>query len=396
MSAFLLVVIYLIFLSLGLPDSTLGSAWPSICLDLGIDEGLQGCVSAIVAAGTIISSLSTSFLNRHLRRYGTVCLSICLTACGLVCYSYSSSFPLLCLSAIPLGLGAGAIDSTLSDYVANNYKAIHMNVLNAFWGIGALTSPFIISAFLSSESLGWRKAVLCLALIQGIILILSLSIIPVWAKLDRFRLQRGEKLDDAQGLVRTLKRPGVIFAMLCLFCYIAIEQTTFNWASSLAYFGYGQSEGFSSSLTSYFFIGIVISRLASGVLSLKLGDAALIRLGECFLFIGAILLFFGSYPFILILAIFLIGFGCGPVYPSSLHAAPRRFGVSYSSSAISLQMVSGYVAATAMSPLFGAIGQFLTFKALPVWILVLLFLLAFGLEMTEKLSKRNEVGAKAV
>ena len=214
MSAFLLVVIYLIFLSLGLPDSTLGSAWPSICLDLGIDEGLQGCVSAIVAAGTIISSLSTSFLNRHLRRYGTVCLSICLTAGGLVCYSYSSSFPFLCLSAIPLGLGAGAIDSTLSDYVANNYKAIHMNVLNAFWGIGALTSPFIISAFLSSESLGWRKAVLCLALIQGVILILSLSIIPVWAKLDRFRLQRGEKLDDAQGLLKTLKRSGVIFAML--------------------------------------------------------------------------------------------------------------------------------------------------------------------------------------
>lgn len=380
MATFLLAVIYLVFLSLGLPDSLLGSSWPSISAELDIGRGMQGMITIIISAGTIVSSLSTRFLNKHLHRYGTVALSICLTVTGLVGYSFSAELYQLCLCAIPLGLGAGAIDATLSDYVANHYKAIHMQLLNAFWGIGALTSPFIMSAFLTNYG-GWRKGALVLACIQGTIFLLTLSIIPVWHKIEISRGEgAGEEAADSVGLWETFKQRGLIFAMIGIFGYIALEQTSFNWYASLAVFEYGVSEDLASIYSSFFFIGITAGRIGSGFLSLKVDDNNLIRIGEGIILSACIIVFFADVPALLPLGIALTGFGCGPIYPSILHRTPFRFGREYSSSSMSLEMVAGYIASLSMSALFGLIAQNTTFKILPAYNLIILALMALANE----------------
>ena len=380
MTTFLLAVIYLVFLSLGLPDSLLGSSWPSISSELDIGRGMQGMITIIISAGTIVSSLSTRFLNKHLHRYGTVALSICLTVAGLIGYSFCGELYQLCLCAIPLGLGAGAIDATLSDYVANHYKAIHMQLLNAFWGIGALTSPFILSAFLTDYG-GWRKGALVLACIQGVIFLLTLSIIPVWHKVE---ISRGEsaakEASESAGLLETLRQRGLIFSMIAIFGYIALEQTSFNWYASLAVFEYGIAEDLASIYSSLFFIGITAGRLCSGFLSLKLDDDHLIRIGEGIILLSCILVFFAFVPALLPIGIALTGFGCGPIYPSLLHRTPFRFGREYSSSAVSLEMVAGYVASLSMSALFGLVAQNTTFKILPVYNLIILSIMVIANE----------------
>ena len=380
MATFLLAVIYLVFLSLGLPDSLLGSSWPSISAELDIGRGMQGMITIIISAGTIVSSLSTRFLNKHLHRYGTVALSICLTVTGLVGYSFSGELYQLCLCAIPLGLGAGAIDATLSDYVANHYKAIHMQLLNAFWGIGALTSPFIMSAFLTNYG-GWRKGALVLACIQGTIFLLTLSIIPVWHKIEISRGEgAAEEAADSVGLWETFKQRGLIFSMIGIFGYIALEQTSFNWYASLSVFEYGVSEDLASIYSSFFFIGITAGRIGSGFLSLKVDDNNLIRIGEGIILSACIIVFFSDVPALLPLGIALTGFGCGPIYPSILHRTPFRFGREYSSSAMSLEMVAGYIASLSMSALFGLIAQNTTFKILPAYNLIILALMALANE----------------
>lgn len=382
MSILLLLVIYLVFISLGLPDSLIGSTWPAISKTLEISEDLQGILTASISVCTIISAFLTPKLLPKLKEKGIVLISILLTAVGLILVSFSQNFYLLILSCIPLGIGAGAIDTTLNNYVAINYKSIHLNWLHAFWGVGASISPFICAIFLTNLN-GWRNAALVLAIIQSSIWFISLLSIPLWkiCELKRDSNINKEEKKEKISFLKTIKYPGVLYSIIAFFAYIAIESTSQQWFSSMVVFDMGVKESLASSWTSLFFIGITVGRLLSGLISLKINDKNMIRIGESVLFIGIILLTFKFNVYIMPAAIFLIGFGCAPIYPSIIHATPTRFGEKMSPFVMAIQVGCAYIANITVSPLFGVIGKATTFLILPYVLLFILIILVLGNEL---------------
>ena len=382
MSTLLLLVIYLVFISLGLPDSLIGSTWPAISKTLEISEDLQGILTASISVCTIISAFLTPKLLPKIKEKGIVLISILLTAVGLILISFSQNFYLLILSCIPLGIGAGAIDTTLNNYVAINYKSIHLNWLHAFWGVGASISPFICAIFLTDLN-GWRNAALVLAIIQFSIWFISLLSVPLWkiCELKRDLDINKEENKEKIGFLKTIKYPGVLYSIIAFFAYIAIESTSQQWFSSMVVFDMGVKESLASSWTSLFFIGITVGRLLSGLISLKINDKNMIRIGESVLFIGIILLTFKFNVYIMPAAIFLIGFGCAPIYPSIIHATPTRFGEKMSPFVMAIQVGCAYIANITVSPLFGVIGKSTTFLILPYVLLFILIILVLGNEL---------------
>lgn len=382
MSTLLLLVIYLVFISLCLPDSLIGSTWPAISKTLEISEDLQGILTASISVCTIISAFLTPKLLPKIKEKGIVLISILLTAVGLILISFSQNFYLLILSCIPLGIGAGAIDTTLNNYVAINYKSIHLNWLHAFWGVGASISPFICAIFLTDLN-GWRNAALVLAIIQFSIWFISLLSAPLWkiCELKRDLDINKEENKEKNGFLKTIKYPGVLYSIIAFFAYIAIESTSQQWFSSMVVFDMGVKESLASSWTSLFFIGITVGRLLSGLISLKINDKNMIRIGESVLFIGIILLTFKFNVYIMPAAIFLIGFGCAPIYPSIIHATPTRFGEKMSPFVMAIQVGCAYIANITVSPLFGVIGKATTFLILPYVLLFILIILVLGNEL---------------
>ncbi len=386
MSILLLAIIYLIFISLGLPDSLLGSSWPSISQSMGINESLQGILSIIVSFFTIISSFLTVKLIKKLKEKGVVAISIGLTCIGLLCIMGSPNFICLCLSMIPLGLGAGAIDSTLNNYVAINYKAIHLNWLHAFWGVGATLSPFLVSIFLTDLN-GWRTGAFVLAMIQCGILLITILTMNVWKIVEKEFSSR-EKIENDKsetielGFFKTFKIKGIVFAIVAFFCYIAIEGLTGNWFASMIVFGLGGDEVSAARWSSYFYFGIMAGRVLSGFISLKISDKNMIRLGETILTIGIILLFMQFNIQIMPLAVVIIGLGCAPIYPSIIHATPTRFTKELSQNVMSVQVGCAYIASFAVVPLFGVIGKYIDFKLLPILLILFLILMVVCNEIT--------------
>lgn len=378
MSILLLLVIYLIFISLGLPDSLIGSSWPAIYQSLNVSSSLQGLLTLIISLCTIISSFASSKLVSIFKQKGVVIISICLTVIGLICISYSSKFLYLCLSAIPLGFGAGAIDSTLNNYVAINYKAIHLNFLHAFWGIGAGISPFIVGIFLTNLN-GWRNGALCLAIIQSFILLISICSIKLWDKAEIIFSKR-EKDEDEEinavnlGFIKTFRIKGVIFALIAFFCYMAVEQTAAMWFSTMLVNNFEVSVKIANNWNGLFYLGILSGRIISGFISLKVDDKNMIRLGESILLIGIILMTLRFNLYIMPASLFIIGFGCGPIYPSIIHSTPTRFTKTYSQSVMSIQVSCAYIANITISPLFGVIGKYTTYLLLP-YLLLLFFII---------------------
>lgn len=377
MSILLLLVIYLIFISLGLPDSLIGSSWPAIYQSLNISSSLQGVLTLIISLCTIISSFASSKLISFFKQKGVIIISICLTVIGLICLSYSNKFIFLCLSAIPLGLGAGAIDSTLNNYVAINYKAIHLNFLHAFWGIGAGISPFIVGIFLTNLN-GWRNGALCLAIIQSFILLISICSIKLWDKAE-ITLNNRENLNEEDkeinlGFFKSFRIKGVIFALIGFFSYIAVEQTAAMWFSTMLVNNFEVSVKLANNWNGLFYLGILSGRIISGFISLKVDDKKMIRLGESILLIGIILMTLRFNLYIMPASLFIIGFGCGPIYPSIIHATPTRFTKAYSQSVMSIQVGCAYIANITISPLFGIIGKYTTYLLLP-YLLLLFFII---------------------
>ena len=293
MSILLLLVIYLIFISLGLPDSLIGSSWPAIYQSLNISSSLQGALTLIISLCTIISSFASSKLISLFKQKGVIIISICLTVIGLICLSYSNNFIYLCLSAIPLGLGAGAIDSTLNNYVAINYKAIHLNFLHAFWGIGAGISPFIVGIFLTDLN-GWRNGALCLAIIQSFILLVSICSIKLWDKAEiAFNNRKNDDEEDKVinlGFFKSFRIKGVVFALIGFFSYIAVEQTAAMWFSTMLVNNFEVSVKIANNWNGLFYLGILSGRIISGFISLKVEDKKMIRIGESILLICIILM----------------------------------------------------------------------------------------------------------
>lgn len=369
MSLVLLGVIYLAFISLGLPDSLLGSAWPVMKTDLNVPSSYMGIISMIISGGTIISGLMSERLIKKLTTRFVVLISVFLTAMALFGFSVSDKLYKLCLWAIPYGLGAGAIDAALNNYVSLHYSSRHMNFLHCFWGVGTIVSPYIMSMAISKST--WNMGYRSVSFIQfGIFLIILFSL-PLW-NIHKTVRGEGEKT-EVLGLGNTLKIKGVITLLIGFFSYCAAEQTVMLWSGSYLHEVRNFSEEKAAAFSSMFFIGMTFGRFISGLVSDKIGDRKLIRIGTCIAFLGALILLL-PFEFTFI-GLFIIGLGCAPVYPAIIHSTPYNFGVNNSQAIIGVQMASAYVGSTLMPPVFGVISSVTGLGFLPVYVIIFLTLM---------------------
>ena len=363
----LIAVIYLIFISLGLPDSLLGSGWPMMQLDFGVPSSYAGYVSMAISFMTIISALISPRMIRRFHTKWIVIVSIALTVLGLIGFSFSTSYAMLFLFVVPFGMGAGAIDASVNHYVANNYSGSVMNFLHCFYGVGAVISPNIMALALSKAR--WNEGYRWTAYIQmGVLLICILSL-PLWKKNE----DGGEGAEEeGAGIREALKVPGVILTLIAFFAYCSGECTCFLWTSS--YFA-GVKEGLSDEIVASFgsliFGGLMLGRLISGFVSNKLGDRLLIRIGIAIELIGIVLVMFPFKHYLpAAVGFVVIGTGMGPVYPAIQHMAPINFGKKYSAAVIGMQMASAYVGSTFMPTVFGVLQQHIGIGIMPFYLLI--------------------------
>ena len=357
-------MIYLAFISLGLPDSLLGSGWPAMQTDLGVPSSYAGYVSMTISFMTIISALIAPSIMKRLSTHSIVCCSVFLTIVGLTGFSFCTDHRMLFVFAVPYGLGAGSVDSALNNYVAMNYSSSVMNFLHCFYGLGAAISPHIMSAALRAAR--WNEGYRWTAYLQAAILAVCILSAPLWKKSE----QGGEV--KSSGIGTAIKLPGVVPTLIAFFAYCAGEATCFLWTSS--YFA-GAKTGVSPELAAAFgsliFGGLMLGRFISALVSDKLGDKLLIRIGVAVEFIGIILVMLPVDGYIIAAAGFIIiGTGMGPVYPAIQHMAPANFGNENSAAVIGLQMASAYTGSTLMPMVFGHIQQAAGIWILPLYLIV--------------------------
>ena len=382
MYSLLLALIYLAFISLGLPDSLLGAGWPVMHLDLGVEVSYMGIVSMVISGGTIVSSLLSDRLTRKFGARWVTVVSVFLTAAALFGFSFSDRFWMLILFSIPYGLGAGAIDAALNNYIALHYSARHMSWLHCFWGVGTIVSPFIMSYALTSST--WNDGYRIVGYIQLGIGALLLATLSVW-KINKTPETQSQK---SLGLIGAVKVKGVPLILLGFFAYCAAEATSMQWASTYFVEVKQISEAQAAQLASLFYIGITAGRFVSGFLSGKLGDRRMIVIGACILTCGIVLLFIPADVEVAIAGFIVIGLGCAPIYPSIIHSTPANFGAENSGAIIGIQMASAYVGSTFIPPLFGLIANRLGFNILPVYLLIFVALMIAMTELTFTVTKK--------
>ena len=381
MHSLLLALIYVAFISLGLPDSLLGSGWPAIHADLDGPVSYMGIVSMVISGGTIVSSLFSDRLTRKLGARIVTAVSVFLTAAALFGFSFSDKFWMLIVFAVPYGLGAGAVDAALNNYVALHYKSKHMSWLHCFWGVGTIVSPFIMSFALTNAS--WHEGYRIVGFIQLGITLLLFATLPVW-KVNQKTETAAQK---SIGLTGALKIRGVPFLLLGFFAYCAAEATAMGWASTYFAEVKGISTEQAAQFASLFYIGITASRFVSGFITDKLGDRKMIIFGTCILTCGIVMLFIPAPTLVAVIGFVAIGFGCGPIYPCIIHSTPYNFGAENSGAIIGIQMASAYVGSTFIPPLFGLLGRRLGFEIMPAYLLVFVILMITMTELTFRIAK---------
>lgn len=383
MYSLLLALIYIAFISLGLPDSLLGSGWPAMRADLGVPVSYMGIVSMVISGGTIVSSLFSDSLTRKCGARVVTAVSVLLTAVALLGFSFSGKFWMLIVFAIPYGLGAGAIDAALNNYVALHYKAKHMSWLHCFWGVGTIVSPFVMSYALATST--WHNGYRIVGFVQLGIAALLLLTLPVWKVNQNAAAETQKKI----GLPAAVKIRGVPFLLIGFFAYCAAEATTMGWASTYFAEVKGVSADQAAQYASLFYIGITVSRFLSGFVSEKLGDRKLILTGTAILTCRILLLMIPAASGVAIAGFIVIGFGCGPIYPCIIHSTPYNFGAENSGAIIGIQMASAYVGSTFMPPLFGLLGNKISFSILPVYIFIFFLLMIVMTELTFRCGKKR-------
>ena len=371
----LLLIIYLSFISLGLPDSLLGSAWPAMYPQLGVPVSYAGIISMIIALGTIISSLQSDRLTRRLGTGKVTALSVAMTAAALFGFSVSRAFWQLCLWSIPYGLGAGSVDASLNNYVALHYESKHMSWLHCMWGIGASVGPYIMGYVMTGGG-SWSSGYRVIAVVQLLLTVILFLSLPLW-KGRPHAVDGNEAASASQSLSlgAALRLPGVKEVLLCFFCYCALEQTTGLWASSYLTLHKGMAPETAASFASMFFLGITIGRAISGFLTLRLNDTQMIRLGQGLIGCGIVILLLPLSAAVALVGFVMIGLGCAPIYPCIIHSTPAHFGADRSQAIIGIQMASAYVGTCIMPPIFGLIAGHITVALLPVYLLVILALM---------------------
>ena len=384
MYSFLLALIYLAFISLGLPDSLLGSGWPAMHAELNVPVSFMGIVSMVISGGTIVSSLMSDKLTRKLGTRWVTVISVFLTVIALFGFSFSTKFGMLIAFAVPYGLGAGAIDAALNNYIALHYKAKHMSWLHCFWGVGTIVSPFIMGYALTNSV--WNNGYRTVGFIQLVIGIILLITLPVWNVNNNGDIREQKSV----GLLNALKIKGVPFLLLGFFAYCAAEATSMQWASTYFAQVKGISAERSANFASLFYIGITAGRFISGFITDKLGDRKMIITGTCILICGIIALLIPTASYIAAFAAFIvIGLGCAPIYPCIIHSTPDNFGAENSGAIIGIQMASAYVGSTFIPPLFGLLGNWAGFEIMPVFLLVFVILMISMTELTFRTTQKH-------
>lgn len=384
MYSLLLALIYLAFISLGLPDSLLGAGWPTMYGELGVPVSYMGIVSMVISGGTIVSSLMSDRLTRKFGTRVVTVVSVFLTAGALFGFSFSDRFWMLILFSVPYGLGAGAIDAALNNYIALHYSARHMSWLHCFWGVGAIVSPFIMSYAVTSST--WNDGYRIVGYIQLGIAALLLVTLPVWKIHKKTDVVEQKNI----GLLGALKIKGVLFVLIGFFAYCAAEATAMQWASTYFVEVKHISEAQAAQFASLFYIGITAGRFLSGFVSAKIGDRRMIIIGASVLTLGIILLVIPVTAAELSLAGFvIIGLGCAPIYPSIIHSTPANFGAENSGAIIGIQMACAYVGSTFMPPLFGLIGSATDFAILPLYLIVFVVLMLVMTELTFRTARKR-------
>lgn len=380
----LLAVIYIAFISLGLPDSLLGAAWPTIRVDFDVPLSYMGLVSMIIAGGTIISGLLSERLTKKFGTRTVTIVSVFLTAAALLGFSTTHAFYQLCLWGIPYGLGAGAIDAALNNYVALHYNSRHMSWLHCFWGVGTIISPYIMSYALTHST--WNHGYRMVSYLQFVIVVILLLSIPLW-NIHKQSHQEQQKT-PVLGIKGALKIKGVPTLLIGFFAYCAAEATTMLWASSYLEGTRGISKDKAAAFGSLFFIGITVGRFLSGFISEKFGDNRMIRLGTGIALCGVCCIVIPN-PIVSMIGFIIIGLGCAPVYPCIIHSTPYNFGAENSQGIIGIQMASAYVGSTFMPPIFGLIANHISLQLMPIYLAAFFTLLLVMISLTEKKCHHN-------
>ena len=433
MFSILLLMIYLAFISLGLPDALLGSAWPIMYQEFAVPVSYSGTVFMIICGGTICSSLNSEKLNR---RFGTgkiTAISVLLTAIALFGFSISHSFLMLCLFAIPYGLGAGSVDAALNHYVALHYSSRHMSWLHCMWGLGASVGPYIMG-FVLQRGEPWNRGYLIVSIIQFTLAIILFCSLSLWKKNQEELTENAAstaKQEDSQqnnslqeatseespkqeslsseapkqralSLKEVFAIPGAKESLASFYGYCALEQTVGLWAGSFMVLALGMEEKLAASYVALFYFGITFGRFLSGFFTMKWKDEQMVLGGSAIVFFGIFLLFTPWSKAMVLPALILIGLGCAPVYPSVIHSTPYNFGVEHASALIGAQMAAAYVGTLIMPPLFGVLGRSFSMKLFPYYSMFLLLLMIFAyrrmLQVTKKakLLRRGNGNSKPV
>ena len=387
MVSLLLAIIYVSFISLGLPDALLGAAWPTMHLDLGVSVSLAGGISLTIAIGTVISSLLSDRLTRWLGAGKVTAISVGMTAVALLGFSVSSEYWHLILFAIPYGLGAGSVDASLNNYVALHYASRHMSWLHCMWGLGASVGPYIMGYALSG-GMRWNTGYRVIGIFQMVLTAVLLLSLPLWKK-------RPEDTPDENGTPRaplTLKQiiaiPGAKEVLLAFFCYCAAEQTAILWGSTYLVEHNGLGRDIAASLASLFLMGITIGRFASGFLTYKLNDTNMIRLGQGIMMLGILIMVLPLGAYASMAGLLLIGLGCAPIYPCIIHSTPDHFGAENSQAIIGVQMASAYVGICVMPPLFGLIANYISVSLLGLYLAVITVVMIIMCERLNRVQTR--------
>lgn len=388
MYSLLLAIIYVAFISLGLPDSLLGSAWPVMFGELSVPVSFAGIISMIISAGTIVSSLLSDKITRKLGTGLVTAVSVALTGGALLGFSLSNSFVFLCILAIPYGLGAGAIDAALNNYVALHYTSRHMSWLHCFWGLGASISPYIMGYAIGAGH-GWRTGYGIVSVIQLVLTVFLFFSLPLWKKKTTLD-PTDENYEAPITLRQALGIKGVKPILFAFFAYCAFESTAGLWASTYLVEYKGIDAETAAMFASFFYLGITFGRFVCGFVADRFGDKALIRTGIGVMLSGVVMIILPLPTAVLSLAgLVVAGIGAAPVYPSVIHSTPEHFGKQNSHAIVGIQMASAYTGTTLMPPLFGLIAEHISVAIYPFYLAAFVALVLIMTETVNKIVARK-------
>ncbi len=381
----LLCIIYLSFVSLGLPDSLFGAAWPILQIQMDVPLSYAGLVTMTISGGTILASLCSDRLTYRFGADKVTACSVAATALALLGFSSATRFWMLLVWAVPLGLGAGAVDAALNNFVALHFSSRHMSWLHCFWGLGASVSPYIMGFFLSRE-LRWDRGYLTVGLIQLALSGVLFASLPLWKKASALETQ-----EEARTAPKTLRQiaalPGICYVLFGFFAYCALEAVAFTWTSTYLVNVRALAPESAARFASLFYLGMTVSRFLAGFIADRLGDRKMIRLGFFVCFTGLLLVMLPvSSPLPCLVGLTVAGFGCGPVYPSIIHATPAVFGKENSQAVVGVQMASAYCGSTFMPPVFGWVAGAFGLRLFPF---ALVLFAVVGFTLTELLNRRK-------